>query len=458
MNTWVRRHYAELVGWLSLLGFLLITMTAQAAEPVSWSMNDALDYALAHNPDLQVAASSIDELEQARGEVFANFLPDLKLEGGYTYIDNIPQMEIDMKVQTPIPGMEPIAVNKKIDMGYHDNYQAQLKLNQILFASGQVYYADRAMQKAVAAGESQLAAARLKVTQMTAQAYLGVLIAQQVATAQHEALANAREHLKHVENRYQYGAATKFELLRAQVEVSNLEPQATEADKNVQLARTMLSRATGLPADASLTLTDKLVEPTAADAQSDYHARALAQRPELDAYRLSADANEDQALARRGSMLPAVMLMGSYGYSKPYYMNDDWETNWTVGVGVSIPLFDGLQGYRGMKRAQAQAETANRQRSQVAADVRTQVEQALLDQDEARVRIVETKNNLDRAAQMLIIAEDSYKAGAVTSLEVIDAQLAATAAQVAHLKALYDYRVARVNLAAATGDLSVIGR
>lgn len=458
MNIWVRRHYPELIGWLGLLGLLFITMSAQAAEPVRWSMNEALDYALIHNPDLQVAASSVNELEQARGEVFANFLPDLKLEGGYTYLDNIPQIEIDMDVRIPVPGMAPVSINKKIDQGYHDNYQAQLKLSQILFASGQVYYADRAMQKAVAAGGSRLEAARLKVTQMTAQAYLGVLITEQVAAAQHAALTNAREHLRHVENRHRFGAATKFELLRAQVEVSNLEPQATEADKNVARARTMLRRAAGPPDDITLILTDNLDAPAGPATDKDYQSLATAQRSELDAYRQAAAAAEDQARSRRGTMLPAVMLMGTYGYQKPYFMNNEWETNWTVGIGVSIPLFDGLQGYRQMKRAQAQAETASRQRNQVAADIRTEVEQALLDTDEARVRIGETRRNTERAAQMLVIAEDSYKAGAVTSLEVIDAQLAATAAQVAYFKALYDYRVARVNLAASTGDLSVIGR
>jgi len=41
---------------------------------------------------------------------------------------------------------------------------------------------------------------------------------------------------------------------------------------------------------------------------------------------------------------------------------------------------------------------------------------------------------------------------------VIDAQLAATTARLDHLKALYDYRVARARLAAATGDLEAIGR
>ena len=59
---------------------------------------------------------------------------------------------------------------------------------------------------------------------------------------------------------------------------------------------------------------------------------------------------------------------------------------------------------------------------------------------------------------MLDISEQSYAAGAATNLEVIDAQLAATTARLEHLKALYDYRNAQIQLKAATGDLASIGR
>jgi outer membrane protein TolC len=69
-----------------------------------------------------------------------------------------------------------------------------------------------------------------------------------------------------------------------------------------------------------------------------------------------------------------------------------------------------------------------------------------------------TKDNKERADQMLDISKHSYAAGAATNVEVIDAQLAATTARLEHLKALYDYRNAQIHLSAATGDLTSIGR
>jgi outer membrane protein TolC len=111
-----------------------------------------------------------------------------------------------------------------------------------------------------------------------------------------------------------------------------------------------------------------------------------------------------------------------------------------------------------MRRARAAAETITLAAVQTHANVRTEVRTGVLALREAAVRMKATKDNKDRANEMLEIAQHSYKAGAATNVEVIDAQLAATTARLEHLKALYDYRNAQIHLAAATGDLTSIGR
>lgn len=444
--------------YFCLAAMLLLLIPGQAARgQQAWSLREAVDYALAHNPDLAVARAQLYELEEGQAEVRANFMPDINLQGGYTYIHNVPEIELDMSVQTPIPGLDPIQVHRSIDMGYHDNYLLQLNFNQLLFASGQVYYAHRAVGRQLEAGNRQLDAARLVVARHTAEAYLSVLIAQSVTDAQREALRVAAEHLRHVTNRYEAGAATRFDFLRAQVEVDNIKPQVSEAEKNVKLARTMLRRVMGLPGDEPLQLSGRLETQVELVDETQILAQAQQNRPELAALAEARRAAEDQALSSRGAMLPAVVFTGTYSYQKPYFMTDDWEANWTAGIGVQIPLFDGLQSYHRMQRARANAETQSRTGDRVRADIRTEVESAALAMSEAAVRIKATSENLQRAQQVVEIAENAYTAGAATSLEVIDAQLAATAARVAHLKAQYDYLVARVRLAAARGDLAAIG-
>jgi len=445
---------------LMLLAAILAapTWSPAAAQDEPWTLVQAIDYALAHNPDLQEAGQQIQAAEEQRREVAAGFYPQLTAEGGYQYIDNVQEIEIDFVPDIPIDNFPEIHINKKIEMGRHDNYLAQLKLQQVAFASGRVFYGHRAMDGQVETKRRQVEVGQLQVAQLTAEAFLGVLISQEVYQARRAAFDSANAHLEHVTHRYEAGASSRFEMLRAQVEAANLEPEVTQAANQIDLAKTAFRRVLGLDKDAAVDVTGKLETTQAQIDEEEAVARALAQRPEFAAYRAGMKALEDAAKSRRAEMLPAVVLTGSYGWQKPYFTNFDGDTNWTVGVGVQVPLFDGLRAYRGMEGQRAQAEILRFSTQRLRADIDRDIRLQRLALDEARLRIRTTRENYERAESMVAIAEDSYVAGALTSLDVIDAQLAATYARVAYLKALYDYRVAKVRLAAATGDLAAIGR
>ncbi len=429
-----------------------------AAEPVQWSVREAIGYALAHSPDVAVAHSKIEEMKEARGEVFSNYLPDLTLDAGYKYLDNVPRIDFQAEIPNPVPGGSPFTFRNEKEVGAKDNYLARLTLNQLLFASGRVYYAHRAADRQVDSTRQEEGSVKLRVAQETSKAYLSVLIAEAVAEVQREALVTARAHLEQVENRYDAGAASRFELLRAQVEVSNVEPRVTEAEQKIETAMIRLRRATGIGDDVGVSLTDTLeaeVEPIDEEAAL---VRARDLRPEFKVIECNRAAAQDRALSERGGMLPLMQLTSTFGYERPYFAIDDWEKVFTVGVALQVPLFDGLESYRGMRRAKAVAETMALANVQTHADVRTEVQTAVLALQESAVRMKTTEANRKRADQMLDISEQSYAAGAATNVEVIDAQLAATTARLEYLKALYDYRNAQIQLKAATGDLASIGR
>jgi outer membrane protein len=457
MATRQRRSYLILAA-LVVVALLGSAVWAHGQEPVQWSVREAIGYALDHSPDVAVVHNRILEQEEARAEVFSNFLPDLTLQAGYTYLDNVPRIEFDTTVDVPLPGLPPVRIQGAKDIGANDNYLARLNLNQLLFASGRVLYAHRAAGEQVESSRQEEETVKLGVARETAQAYLGVLIARAVTDVQRQALDAARAHLEQVQNKYDAGVATRLELLRAQVEVSNVEPRVIEAEQAIETALILLRRATGMPDETSIVLTDRLeaeVEPIDEKAELD---RARLMRPEFKVLEHRRSAAEDMALSKRGDMLPAVQLMSSFGYENPYYSITEWEHVFTVGVGFQVPIFDGLQAYHAMRRSRAVAETMSLATLQTQANVRTEVQAAVLALREAAVRMKDTADNWKRVDDMVEISENSYAAGAATNLEVIDTQLAATSARLEHLKALHDYRNAQIRLAAATGILTSLAR
>ena len=431
---------------------------ARAMEPLQWSVREAIGYALEHSPDVAVAHSRVAEKEEAKGEVFSNFLPDLAIDAGYKYLDNIPRIETDIQVDSPVPGGPPVAIQDVREIGANDNWLARLSLNQLLFASGRVYYAHRAAAKRVESSRQEEETVKLGVARQTAKAYLSVLIAEAVTDVQREALSTAQAHLEQVQNRYDAGVANRLELLRAQVEVSNVEPRVIEAEQGIETSLILLRRAAGLGREVKIDLTSPLKAEVEPIDEEEELQRARTMRPEFKVLEHSQSATEDLALSERGGMLPMMQLTSTFGYEKPYFAINEWEQVFTVGVGLKVPLFDGLKSYRGMRRARAAAETITLATVQTHANVRTEVRTAVLALREAAVRMNSTKDNKERADQMLDISKHSYAAGAATNVEVIDAQLAATTARLEHLKALYDYRNAQIHLSAATGDLISIGR
>jgi outer membrane protein TolC len=441
---------------LALAAALLLVAQPAAAEP--WLLDTAIDHALAHNPDIAENAAAVEIADRARQEVFGNFLPQLTGTAGYQYQGNVPEMVISITPDIPIPNIPPFTIDKTVEMGDHDNYLAQLELKQLLFASGRVYYGHRAAARQVESAELRIQVVRLRVAQKTAEAFYGVLIAQEVFAAQTQSFERATAHLEQVRHRKEAGAASRFELLRAQVEVDNIEPEVTKARQLVGRAKEGFRRALGLPPEASVEVSGSFATEKSDVNVTAVRELALEHRPEPAAYAVGAAAYEDRAKSRLAEMLPSVALTGTYGYQKPFFYDPDGDTQWTVGVGLSVPLFDGLKAWRGRGGSLAQAEQLRLSAQRVRADIDLELSDAVLGMREAGQRIGSTEANVKRAETMVDIAEKSYAAGALTSLEVIDAQLAATGARLAHLQAQYDYRVAKVRLAAATGDLASIRR
>jgi len=248
---WLRegddRRARRLLRAAALLVVLAVppAVAADDPAPVSWSVREAVSFALQNNPEVAVAHNRIEELRQQRGVVFSSYLPDVSFEASYWYLDNVPLIDITFNLPSTGPGAPAATFTKEVTVGANNNALLALKFNQLLFASGRVYYADRSMKGQVAAGEDQEDSIKLGVARQTAEVYDRVLILAKVVEVQRAAQDAARAHCEQVRHRFDAGAATQLELLRSQVEASNLEAGVTQAEKNYESALVLLKRIKG---------------------------------------------------------------------------------------------------------------------------------------------------------------------------------------------------------------------
>ena len=174
-------------------------------------------------------------------------------------------------------------------------------------------------------------------------------------------------------------------------------------------------------------------------------AEALSRRPEVAALDLDARAAERFHLAERDLALPNIRAMGVVG-GAPF--RNEILSPWygAVGINVEIPIFNGfLFGARSAEsdlRARAARERLLDLRNSVARDVRT----SWLDASAAYSRLAVSRQLLDQASLALSLAQTRYDLGLSSIVELSQAQLQQTRAEIDDTEARYRYLMAQSTL------------
>jgi outer membrane protein len=124
---------------------------------------------------------------------------------------------------------------------------------------------------------------------------------------------------------------------------------------------------------------------------------------------------------------------------------------WTGGVSVSIPIFTGGRTTGEKVTARADLRASDARVRQLSATIVTDVQDALSDWTAAQARLANADALVDQAQEALGIAKTRYANGVVTNFELLDAQSAARAAELARLQARFDSVLARQAIARAAG-------
>lgn len=178
---------------------------------------------------------------------------------------------------------------------------------------------------------------------------------------------------------------------------------------------------------------------------NDLITAAFAKRPELLALNYQYQSARKFQTAERDLLLPTIRAAGAVG-STP--VRNPVLSNWygAVGVNMNIPIFNGFLYSSRSREARLRAEAANQRladlRNRIARDVRT----TWLNATTAYNRLGVTRQLLDQSNLALDLAQTRYKLGLGSIVELSQAQLEQTQAQIGNAQAEYDYRLALATL------------
>lgn len=311
-----------------------------------------------------------------------------------------------------------------------------------------------ALSRYLAQQETQRSA-RLSLVAEVSSAWLSLAAEQQRLTLAQQLRDSQQRTLSLTEQRHQLGAASGLERARARTAFEAARGEATRALSAVTQARLQLELLAGQPLpDTLLPLAQDLQPLTALPAiPPGLPAEVLLQRPDLRAAEQQLQAAAFDVGAARAARFPRLTLTASAGTRSPELdgLFKGGTGFWSVLPQLDLPLFDG-----GARAAQVEVSEASRRQALASYEGALQsafreVADALAVRDGLAERLDAQQAQVAAAAQTLRIAEDSYRLGSSSQLELLDAQRQLAGAQQGLVSLHQTEQANRVTLLRALG-------
>jgi outer membrane protein len=414
--------------WLVILLFTTPAVSAQTTtlEPVSFE--EAVRRATMANPSVAIAAANILRAEALLQQARAVVLPSIGIEGTNVTLDSARKSGGDV-------------------VSSQNTFSASIPVSMPLYAPAQWArrtQADDARRVAQASAED----VRRQVAVATAQAYLTVIAAGRVVEAQRRSRDTAKAFFDYAHERFKAGASSRLNELRAQQTLSTDEALVEQGQ--LALYRTQEALGVLLAADHPVDATNEPAFDIPAQVDETVARQSIGLRTDIKLFALEVEAARRVVTDSSKEWHPTLTGIFEPVFQQPGSVFTP-EASWRALLQFSVPLFDsGLRQARRLERRAAlqQSEvTLSAAGREAASEIRAAYESVRRSE-----RVLQsTRDAATQALQVLEITNISFRAGATTNIEVIDAQRSARDLELVVVQGEDAVRQARLDLLVALG-------
>lgn len=435
---------------ISMIILLTCTIHPVSAQPGDGSqlhvltLEGAIRKAEQQNPGLQAAREQINIAEASMLGAWGNLLPTVEFNTLWNFSEKVQELE------NPFRSLGGPAT---LEFDFTQDFQGGVNIGMPIWTWGAVRNNYRDARASVDMANYGLQGNRLEVKMLVTQAFYGVILAEKGLQVARDALEQAERQEAIAAERLAQGAASQFDHLRAQVQVANLRPSVVRAESMVRRSRIGLNLLLGLRADEHIRLEGELIYTPVQLSLVELKRDAISTRAELRSAQLGLQRADLAISMARAARLPSVILSGSYSFRADNAMlSKRFNDNYMANMVLSFPLFDAYAAKSRTSMARAGREQARIMAGQLHDVIEAEVEESYQDMMAARQSHLAQIDNVTIAERALEIAQVSYENEMMTSVELMDSQLALTVARLNHFQSLFDYLVALARIEKATGQ------
>ena len=409
------------------------------ASPVTLSREECLKIALQENPTVKIADLEVKKVDYAKKETLASVFPSIDFSGAYQRSIELQTIRMDMGGQS-----------QSIKMGSDNTWNLGFSASMPLIAPSLWKAIDISDTQILASLESARAS-RLDLVNQINKAYYALMLAvasKKVIQQNYDvAIFNADVYKKQYEN----GTASEYDVLRSSVQVKNIEPELLQADIALKQCQLQLKILMGIGENIEI-----LPNINLSDLSEDMWAypidgsTSLADNTSLRSLEIQRNLLKQNVTLKKFAWIPT--LGASYNLSwtalsngSPF-VNQQFNPYSYVGIALSVPIFSGGSKLYGLKQAQVQLKEIDLQKDYLVNSLNMQVELAIDNINRESAQISTSKEGMAQAKKAYEIMQKSFEIGAASYLELRDAELANTSAQLVYLQAIYNYLVSSSEL------------
>lgn len=428
-------------GFAGLLFMLLsysVCAQSEQPSPLALTIEEAVQTALSQNPTVQAAREQVNAARAGISSARAGRLPEVEAGAEYRRIISPPSFEIPS-----------LGAGTEVAAAAEENVTGTIAVRQAVYTGGRVGGQISRARALFDSAVAELGAAEAQTALQTREAYYAVLLGQSLVDSAEKSLAAARGQLAAATAKFEVGTAPKFDVLRAETQVSEAEQALVEARNEVEVSRVALNRIIGAPLEQHLSVSDPGMSPYPEEDLSALSEEAGLQRTELLGARAQVAAAEADIRLAGARRLPELSL--SADYQTVRLDTPAQTTGWTFMATAAMDIFDGGRIRADIAEARSLKDKALANLEETSRLVEQEVRQAYLNLQTRRQTLDTARARLAQAEEAYDVATVRYEAGVGTAVELADGLAALTAARTNMDRAASNYNIAYARLQRAVG-------
>jgi TolC family type I secretion outer membrane protein len=411
----------------------------------AWTLVDIIDLALCRNPQTRQAWANARFQAGQLGIAQAAYLPTLTLNTSVSRSMNSASSSLQVTSIGSGLGGSSQPINR---------FTPVVSLNYLLYNFGGREAQFESAEKTLEASNWTHDATLQTVMFTAIQAYYQVFATEAAAEAALVSEKASHEALNAAQKRYEVGVTALADALQARTAFAQakLNRQRTEGDAKV--ATGSLAIALGLDADYRMAIAPPSLPKPDAGQEAMVHQlieEAKTLRPDLAAAEATVKAAEAAVKVAEAGHLPSISFIGNYGYNHTSLPSDT--QSWTMGMQLSVPLFNGFNTTYQIRSAKEQLDVKRANLEQLEQSVSLDVWRSYQLLNTAHESFNSSEELVASAAQSEKVAMGRYQVGAGNIIDLFNAQASHANARLQLIQAQYTWLTQKAQLAQALGRL-----